>query len=114
MAGARCQKWRVNLRGGHRFDDDILDLEGLVGDPQLVPRERLVPRVVDLPCGAPVVGDHNHRAVVSVLVNVRALSYHVPREPRVAGEEGVHLVLLCGELPPNITSRHHQSDGSLR
>eukprot|EP00964_Phaeocystis_antarctica_P034760 scaffold19799_cov69-Phaeocystis_antarctica.AAC.7 len=99
-----------DLRGGLGLDDDVLDLGARVGVVQLVPRHGLVPREVDLGARLAVVGDDDDGAVVAVLVDVRALAHHRPAQAGVAAEEGVHLVLLGGEVVPHVARGHDEAD----
>ena len=52
--------------------------------------------------------------MVAVLVNMRARARHLPREARVAREEGVHLVLLVAQVLADVTRRHDDANRVLR
>mmetsp|Transcript_44208 Transcript_44208/g.138555 ORF Transcript_44208/g.138555 Transcript_44208/m.138555 type:complete len:408 (+) Transcript_44208:615-1838(+) len=93
--------------------DDVVHLEGSLGDGEVEPRLALAPAEDHLRRLLEVVGHHDEAAVVAKLVNEGALVRLQPGEAAIPGQEGARLLRFEPQHGADIASPHDDPDCGL-
>ncbi|GIX64150.1 bifunctional acetaldehyde-CoA/alcohol dehydrogenase [Babesia caballi] len=95
-------------RGALRLDHHVVDAQVVLAEVEVEPGGSLVPRKHHLLRLALVLSHHYQPAVVTKLVNERALVRLNPRQPAVPTQEGVHLRGVKPQVVADVPRREHE------